>query len=163
MGFLLDDQRAQWNYFMSKRREIRSIVDPFCIPDEVFRKSFRLTKPLFNLALRELTPHLKSDSESLAIPNSIKVRMARVAIHIGDWNICNMKSFCVLQVLTALSFFASGSYQATVGNSGMLCLGRTTVSTFISEVVSALNNPALQRKWIRFPHSRVERQRISTR
>ena len=59
-----------------------------------------------------------------------------------------------LQVLTALNFYATGSYEDPVGCNWMLCLGRSTVSTFISEVTKALNEPSLQRRWIRFPHQK---------
>lgn len=65
-----------------------------------------------------------------------------------------------LQVLTALSFYATGSYQKPLGMSYLHGLSQSSVSKAILEVTTALNHPNVLRKYIKFPGNRQERQAI---
>lgn len=62
-----------------------------------------------------------------------------------------------MQVLTALNFFASGSYQKRIGQDYLSCISQPTVSIILRNVVNGLN--ALMRDWIRFPVDLAELQR----
>lgn len=63
-----------------------------------------------------------------------------------------------LQVLCALSFLATGSYQRIVGVTQHLA--QRTASRCIRQVVDALNHPAIMAKWIVFPKTRQHRASI---
>lgn len=69
-------------------------------------------------------------------------------------------NFVRSQVLTALSFFATGSYQKPVGMSYLHGLSQASVSNAVKEVTRALNNPRVLAKHIRFPQTPQERQLI---
>lgn len=60
-----------------------------------------------------------------------------------------------LQVLCALSFYATGSYQRLVGEGKYL--GQTTVSKYVREVTDALTTPGLINYFIKFPITRSQR------
>ena len=64
----------------------------------------------------------------------------------------------VSHILSALSFYATGSYQRIVGMAKYL--GQTTVSKFVNEVTDALITPALVNEFIKFPNTRAERDII---
>lgn len=64
----------------------------------------------------------------------------------------------LLQVLCALSFLATGSYQRIVGVTQHLA--QRTASRCIKQVVDALNDPAIMAKWIVFPKTRQHRASI---
>ncbi|KYN19410.1 Putative nuclease HARBI1, partial [Trachymyrmex cornetzi] len=63
-----------------------------------------------------------------------------------------------LQVLTALNFFASGSYQKRVGQDFLSCVSQPTVSKIVRNVVNALN--ILMDDWIQFPIEDTEIQHV---
>ncbi|KAJ8910404.1 hypothetical protein NQ315_011368 [Exocentrus adspersus] len=64
------------------------------------------------------------------------------------------------KVLTALSFFATGSYQKSVGISYLHGLCQTSVSRVVKEVTTALNNENILRRYIRFPQTVHERRTV---
>lgn len=64
----------------------------------------------------------------------------------------------MLQVLIALNFMASGSYQKRVGQDYFSCVSQPTVSKILYKVVNALN--ILMRNWIQFPIEDAEIQHI---
>lgn len=64
------------------------------------------------------------------------------------------------QVLTALSFYATGSYQKPVGMSYLHGLSQPSVSNVIRQVTDALNHPRILRKYFRFPQNQSERTSI---
>lgn len=67
----------------------------------------------------------------------------------------------MLQVLCALSFYATGSYQRIVGMAKHL--GQTTVSKCVKEVTDALVTPAILNTFIRFPSTRADRDLIKSK
>ncbi|XP_050563595.1 putative nuclease HARBI1, partial [Spodoptera frugiperda] len=66
-----------------------------------------------------------------------------------------------LKVLSALSFYATGSYQRLVGNDKYL--GQTTVSKCVKEVTEALISPRILNTFIKFPKSRLERDAVKNK
>lgn len=64
------------------------------------------------------------------------------------------------QILTALNFYARGSYQGSVGQNMDGPMAQQTVSRCLQEVSSALNSPQIVRKYIKFPQNRNERNLI---
>ncbi|KAJ8709367.1 hypothetical protein PYW07_009193 [Mythimna separata] len=66
----------------------------------------------------------------------------------------------MLQVLSALSFYATGSYKRIVGMAKYL--GQTTVSKCVKEVTDALVTPAILNTFIRFPSTRADRDLIKS-
>ncbi|XP_029158558.1 putative nuclease HARBI1 [Nylanderia fulva] len=67
----------------------------------------------------------------------------------------------LLQILIALNFIASGSYQKRVGQDYLLCVSQPTVSKILSNVVNALN--ILMQQWIQFPIKEGEIQHVKER
>ena len=68
------------------RRELRSLVDPEGIPESIFRQNYRLSKPLFRILMREVSPHLSPD-DNVVVPNKINVKFP-VLLH--RW-LCDVK------------------------------------------------------------------------
>ncbi|CAG5014755.1 unnamed protein product [Parnassius apollo] len=64
------------------------------------------------------------------------------------------------KVLTALSFYATVSYQKPVGMSYLHGLCQASVSNAVKEVTMALNKYNILKKYIHFPGTRPERQAI---
>lgn len=113
--------------------------------------------------MRELTPVLKSDANPLAVPNTIKVSLKNKVIFTLLDTYEQISIAIYAQVLAVLHFYATGSYQAPISCSWLTCLGRSTLGFFIDEVTTALNDPGIQRRWIRFPQTRAQRQRLQAR
>ncbi|KAI4455776.1 hypothetical protein MML48_9g00002260 [Holotrichia oblita] len=65
-----------------------------------------------------------------------------------------------MQVLTALRFFASGSYQLDIGRNLNLGLSQSSVSRCVAEVSDALNNQQILDQFIRFPQNYEELNQI---
>ncbi|XP_029346116.1 putative nuclease HARBI1 isoform X1 [Acyrthosiphon pisum] len=57
------------------------------------------------------------------------------------------------KLLTALRFFASGSYQQDIGENRGSAVSQPSVSRCITEVVNAFNRPEILNKYIHFPSS----------
>jgi hypothetical protein len=68
----------------------------------------------------------------------------------------------VWQVLAALRFFATGSYQAAVGNDLHLGISQSSTSRSIHEVCAAVN-ARLAGRTVQFPLGQQERNRIKER
>lgn len=62
-----------------------------------------------------------------------------------------------LQILVALSFYASGSYQRFVGRSVDCSVSQTSVSRHVKEITDTLNHPEILTRYIRFPLTAEER------
>lgn len=67
--------------------------------------------------------------------------------------------FNYFKVLTALFFYASGSYQRPIGVAKHIA--QKMCSVYIQEVTQALIHPNMLRKYIRFPQTAAERQSVS--
>jgi len=56
-------------------------------------------------------------------------------------------------VLTALRFYASGSYQQDIGENRASSMSQSAVSQCITEVTEALNQPLVFSKHVYFPRT----------
>lgn len=66
----------------------------------------------------------------------------------------------ILQVLCALHFFGTGGYQAPVGNQREIGLPQSSASRCIRQVASAMQQPAVIQRWIKFPSDLPSLQEI---
>lgn len=64
----------------------------------------------------------------------------------------------LFKVLTALSFFATGSYQKPAGDIHGHSMAQQTVSSVVAQVTAAMNSPQMRRKCIKFPRTVPEQQ-----
>lgn len=113
---------------------LRDISDPFTIPDAEFRKHFRLSKEITKVLIDSLKPYIPDRKRSTGIPVEIKI-------------------------LTALSFFAHGSYQKCVGSNAKHCMNQTTLSRIVSKVSQAMVDHMLL-EWVKFPQVEADRARV---
>ena len=58
---------------------------------------------------------------------------------------------CLFQVLVALKFFATGSYQLDAGCNIFIGISQPSVSRCITEITDAMNSPDIFNEWIKFP------------
>ncbi|KAL0810119.1 hypothetical protein ABMA28_010921 [Loxostege sticticalis] len=116
-----------------RRNDFRHCLERIAeMPDLFFREQFRLNKSTFRKLCIDLRTYtsLRGTKE---IPLEVKV-------------------------LCTLSFLATGSYQRIVGVTQHL--PQRTTSRCIRQVVGALNNEVILKKWIVFPQTQPERSRI---
>ncbi|XP_067204232.1 putative nuclease HARBI1 [Linepithema humile] len=126
---ILIAQEAEDAHVVMRRNRIRHVVaDAFDISDQQFIKLFRLTKPLVRDLIRDLTPYMKQRQRKSMLDIKRKV-------------------------LTALHFFAHGSYQTSVGHNVYLAMSQPSVSRCINEVANALNEANIMNQWIQFPET----------
>lgn len=74
-----------------------------------------------------------------------------------------IKTFLVFQILCTLSFLATGSYQKIISSNVETYISQSSASRAIHQVVDALNNSEIIRKYIRFPQNANERQSLKER
>lgn len=107
------------------RRKLRDDHNPFEITtDEHFMELYRFPKSLCMELIDELIPFLPNSGRKHAIPSHTIV-------------------------LSALRFFASGSFQRSVGQDSLSALSQTSVSRCVHIVATAMNNIA--HAHIKFP------------
>ncbi|XP_050547929.1 putative nuclease HARBI1 [Daktulosphaira vitifoliae] len=107
--------------------KFRLAEDPFIVLSErAFIQKFRLTKVLVLNLINELRPYLEPPSRKSALSIERKV-------------------------LTALRFFASGSYQQDIGENRASSVSQPSVSKCITEVCNAFNMPTIFNKYVKFP------------
>ncbi|XP_013190748.2 putative nuclease HARBI1 [Amyelois transitella] len=122
-----------------RHRRLRDQCDPFEIyTDAQFVKEYRLTKTLARDLCEEIRPFLKTPQKATDLSVETKV-------------------------LTALSFFATGSYQRPTGKIQGHFVAQQTVSTVINEISKCLNNTYFREKYIHFPNNSDEQNKIKTR
>lgn len=73
-----------------------------------------------------------------------------------------MFKYTFFQVLIALAFYATGSYQRPTGSSEGHFVAQQTVSKVIAQVTACLNTTQMRQKFIKFPRTTEERNRIKT-
>ncbi|CAH0730319.1 unnamed protein product, partial [Brenthis ino] len=130
-----ENQRRHSRVTARLRRRLRNQAEALALSDTDFKANYRLTKELFKHLCSELKPFM--------------VRLKR-----------RTKISVECKVLTALSFYATGSYQKPVGMSYLHGLSQASVSNAVKEVTRALNTHSILTKYIHFPQSRQERQAI---
>ncbi|XP_024882511.1 putative nuclease HARBI1 isoform X3 [Temnothorax curvispinosus] len=125
--------RNRNNTMLRIRRGLRDVSDPFAIPENEFRSLYRLSREAVQILIDDLRPLLPAPRRRHATPVQ-------------------------LQVLSALNFIASGSYQKRVGQDYLSCMSQPTISKILRKVVNALN--ILMEQWIKFPIEENEIQRV---
>ncbi|CAK1578757.1 unnamed protein product [Parnassius mnemosyne] len=117
------------------RRRLRNQLNISNIPDLEFVGNYRLSRELFEELCQDIVPLLPPKGRRHGIEPTLKI-------------------------LTALNFYARGSYQGSVGQNMDGPMAQQTVSRCLQEVTTALNAPHILRKHIRFPQNRNERNLI---
>ncbi|XP_017467033.1 PREDICTED: uncharacterized protein LOC108359615 [Rhagoletis zephyria] len=98
------------------RRRLRDDQNPFEITiDEHFIDLYRLPKALGLELINELMPFMPNSQRRHAVPSHVII-------------------------LSALRFFATGSFQRSVGQDSLSALSQTSVSRCVQVVATALNN-----------------------
>ncbi|KAM7303608.1 hypothetical protein ISCGN_013556 [Ixodes scapularis] len=117
-------------------RLYRDHRDAFELPEEIFRKQYRLPK----IVVRWLCDELREEPE---------VRRVRTS-----WTVMTVE----LQVLCALRFYGTGSFQGMVASDEHVARDQKTVSVAVRAVsVAILRRLGVQRGWIHFPETPSER------
>ncbi|CAH1977921.1 unnamed protein product [Acanthoscelides obtectus] len=102
--------------------------DPFEFSDFNFVKLYRLRKQDVQNLEEMLQPFLPVHPRSHAISNRTKI-------------------------LSALRFFASGSYQLDVGRNHTVTLSQPSISRTLHEVLGAFNTPEILNRYVHFPNT----------
>ncbi|XP_070385614.1 putative nuclease HARBI1 [Dermacentor albipictus] len=102
--------------------------------EEAFRRHFRMTKTVVRLLCSELA-HLP-------------VPLTAGGLSVED------------QVLCTLRFFATGSFQSSVGSEATIDMSQSSVSRCIAKVARAIVVVAKERGWVAFPRIASERAAI---
>ncbi|XP_050065116.1 putative nuclease HARBI1 [Aphis gossypii] len=105
-------------------RQVNCNKNPF----EEIIMTYRLSKDLMKQVINMVSPYIEPPATSRGITIERKV-------------------------LTAIRFFASGSYQNDIGVSRYSALSQASVSNCIREVTSALNNQQIFDKYVYFPRN----------
>ena len=120
------ERRDQLRLIREESIFLRDRSDPFGLTDKRFINLFRLNKELVQFIFQELQP-LMDDA----------VRISRISYQ--------------NRILTALRFFATGTYQRGVGQEYLLSISQPTVSKCVDEVSQAIQNH-FGHEWIKFPN-----------
>ncbi|KAM7289321.1 putative nuclease HARBI1 isoform X1 [Ixodes scapularis] len=122
--------------FFSPERLYREHRDAFELPEEIFWKQYRLPK----IVVRWLCDELREEPE---------VRRVRTS-----WTVMTVE----LQVLCALRFYGTGSFQGMVASDEHVARDQKTVSVAVRAVsVAIVRRLGVQRGWIHFPETPSER------
>lgn len=113
-------------------------TDPFDLNDPSFIEIYRLSKDLARNLCEELKPVMPDSTKSIEFSVESKV-------------------------LAALSFYATGKYQKSIGGRSDPHITQYFVSTAVMQVTEAMNHPSIVKKYIHFPHLRGERDIIKAR
>lgn len=147
------------------RITLRNTFDPAKINQREFIKRYRLTKQAFYYLCR-----LLREKTSLRPNKSVSLELKVGWFLVNQFNKIKTYSLLLngfylpliilllLQVLCALSFYATGSYQRIIGMAKYL--GQTTVSKYVKEVTDAINTEEISSKFIKFPITRQDRELV---
>lgn len=125
------------------------IGDPLnTMTNDQFRKTFRLSKELFEYLEDILRPYLRQGPHRTDIS-----KRKKVIIIMAKYLKYLCFRVCKFQILIGLRFFASGSYQMDIGYNCYWGLSQSSVSRCIKEVVTALNQPNIFNEWVKFPRN----------
>ncbi|XP_030751379.1 uncharacterized protein LOC115878909 [Sitophilus oryzae] len=113
-----------------ERRALRDVMEPLELPDDEFINLYRISPDMATDLIQALRPHLA------------RQRLYGLSVE--------------KQVLIALRFYSTGSYQNPVGNQEGLTMSQPSVSRCVHAVTDSINDVFLRRK-IRFPLTAEER------
>ncbi|XP_026737328.1 putative nuclease HARBI1 isoform X1 [Trichoplusia ni] len=134
----LNFHKKQLKQRRDERRMMRYTEKAFSMNENEFKANYRVSKDLFHEIFENIKPFMQSPKRRSDLLPKYKV-------------------------LVALSFYATGSYQRLVGGSYGTLMSQQSTSRSIREVTAALNHPLIQRKWIKFPQTRRERDAVKLR
>ena len=103
----------------------------FNLPELQFIKLFRLPQHVVGLFINKVAPFLVPPSRTSALDVPTKV-------------------------LTALKFYAGGSYQHDVGMNIYTAVSQPSVSRCVREVSRALNHPTIFGNYVKYPATKAE-------
>ncbi|XP_063367949.1 putative nuclease HARBI1 [Cydia amplana] len=134
----MNQQKAPEEPMVQEKRSKPAETDPFDLPDPTFIETYRLSKDLARGLIEELKPVMPESTKSIEFSVESKV-------------------------MAALAFFATGKYQKSIHGKTDPNITQYFVLSAVTQVTEALNNPALVKKYIHFPHLRVERDNLKAR
>ncbi|XP_072144204.1 putative nuclease HARBI1 [Dermacentor andersoni] len=112
----------------------REPEDAFDMPDDQFRRHFRLKKETVRWLCDEVAEELGG------------VRTSALSVE--------------RQVLCALRFFATGSFQASVGSEETVGVTQPAVSKCVRRVAEAIVHAGARNKWVHFPRTSEEKAAV---
>ncbi|KAJ2938479.1 hypothetical protein O0L34_g12924 [Tuta absoluta] len=121
-----------------KRTMKQPEIDPFELQEPNFIETYRLTKDLARSLCEELKPVMPECSKTVEVSVESKV-------------------------LAALTYFATGKCQKSIGGKSDPAISSYFVSASVMQVTQAMNHPTIVKKYIHFPHLREERDVIKAR
>ncbi|KAM7302852.1 hypothetical protein ISCGN_018360 [Ixodes scapularis] len=125
--------------FFAPERLYRQHRDAFELPEEAFRRQYRLTKNV----VRWLCDELREEPELRRLRRS--------------WTVMTVEQ----QVLCALRFYATGSFQGMVASDEHIARDQSTVSIVVRAVSLAIVQClGIRRGWIDFPQTTGERDDV---
>ncbi len=142
---------------------IRDAHNPFELSTTEFRKLYRMSQHVFFNLVGVLEPMCPVRFHHNAVPLPIRVRATFYHLHVGILFTLTERFFPHLQILCAVGFYASGSYQRIFGRGVDVCVSQASVSNFITEVTQALNRPEIMSRYIHFPENPAEREEVIRR
>lgn len=119
---------------MRRRRQQREPDDAFDMTDDEFRRHFRLSKETVRWLCGQLAEELEG------------VRATRLSVE--------------QKVLCALRFFATGSFQGSVGSETTIHMAQSTVSECVKRVAQAIVKVGARNGWVRFPTTTEEKAAV---
>ncbi|KAH7981085.1 hypothetical protein HPB49_021411 [Dermacentor silvarum] len=119
---------------LGRRRGRREAEGAFDIPDDVFRQHFRLRKETVRWLCYEV-------AEELGGVRSTALTVER-------------------QVLCALRFFATGSFQGSVGSEETIGVTQPAVSKCVRRVAEAIVHAGTRNKWAHYPRTSEEKAAV---
>ncbi|GLV32908.1 uncharacterized protein CBL_20057 [Carabus blaptoides fortunei] len=117
-------------------RNLRDTTNPFEVPENNFKKMFRLNKITTLDLIHALEPFL------------IQSRRDTIPIH--------------LKVLGTLNFLGTGSFQNSVGCNNWISISQASMSRIINEICTIISDQLLQ-QWVKFCITREEKTSVKRR
>jgi len=160
---VVQEHRHRVNRLLHERFRIRDNHNPLDLPIPEFVKLYRMPpNAAVNLCniLRQYVPQRTSPQQTPLLRKVCGLCFSVTNLRYLILFICGVY---FVQVLIALAFYATGSYQRMLGRSidGSVC--QTTVSRTVREITEALNHPDVLTQFIQFPLTREERAAVITR
>ncbi|XP_030764851.1 putative nuclease HARBI1 [Sitophilus oryzae] len=129
-----DENQQEIHQYNIERGFMRGESDPFLLRDTQFIDLFRLTKDMVHYLCVTIVPHMSQTTHPSAVDPT-------------------------LRIFSSLYFYATGSYQRTIGQTFQLSMAQNTVSKCIDEVTDLIVDH-LTEEWIKFPRNFNDKLKI---
>lgn len=123
--------------FNIERRRMREESNPFDLRDSLFKKTFRLNKDLAQYVYNSILEDLDVTDNNVAVPP-------------------------LLKFFATLHFYATGSYQHSLGQNYNISFSQPVASRAIEAVSNAIET-RLGPRWIKFPMTVAEKLEVKGR